>query len=102
MSLWGTIDARFVGGTRAQIEQGLPTGSENGPTVSESDDGEIYVHGDLRDVDDSDSPAVLAWFVEASRHKVTFATLRWELGNGPRYRYEWRDGELVKLRGVLD
>jgi hypothetical protein len=107
MSWWGTLEAEFRGGnpSRDFIAADVPTGSESGPSVSTVDrDGApvVWVEGRLRDVDDTHtSPAVLAWFT-AQAQWCDEADLLWELDAGPRYRYEWRDGELRKLKGVLD
>jgi hypothetical protein len=49
----------------------------------------------------ADSFAVVAWFLGVCEWATT-GDLLWDLDNGPRYRYEWRDGTLRKLRGVLD
>lgn len=109
MSTWGTIDAEFRGAgdyLKGNIERELegrtgPTGSEGGPKVWEFE-GAICVDGRLRDVDDiEDSPAVLAWFTRHARW-CDEAKLLWEIDGGPRYRYEFKDGALRKLKGVLD
>jgi len=101
MSQWGTLEARFVG-KYINPHDGLPNGSESGPTIS-THDGAVYVEGRLRDMSDHDSPAVLAWFVQTcTRGLADEAELTWDVDSGPRYRYEWRDDELRKLRGVLD
>lgn len=109
MSIWGTLDAEFHGGSewvKPNIERGLedrsgPTGSESGPHVWEYE-GAVCVDGRLRDVrDEMDSPAVLAWFTEHAQW-CDKATLVWEIDSGPRYRYIYEDGVLRKLRGVLD
>lgn len=112
MSQWGTLEAEFkrhngskmlsVEGVRGRPDwQPLPTGSESGPDVYERD-GSVRVSGRLRDVfDHEDSFAVLDWFVKNARWSES-ARLLWEIDNGPRYRYEWADGELRRLRGVLD
>jgi hypothetical protein len=104
MSVWGTLDARFSGGhiDRHWIETDLPTGSETGPHIHENRDG-WWVDGRLRDVSDLTSPSVLAWFVRVCDMGMPDeAALMWEIDRGPRYRYEWRDGTLHKLRGILD
>jgi hypothetical protein len=112
VSRWGTLEASFntrstlpdADTIRAELESRdpiAPTGSEDGPSVHGDKDG-IYVQGRLRDVcDDEDSAKVLAWFVRHARWCES-ATLLWDLDGGPRYRYEWRDGGLRKLKGVLD
>lgn len=100
MSQWATLDARFVGLRGGDVTDGMPTGSESGPTVHERK-GETWVEGRLRDVNDHDAPAALAWFLRFCQW-CDEADFMWDLDNGPRYRYEWRDGELTKLRGVLD
>jgi hypothetical protein len=107
MSQWGTLEASFVpweGGATAllaSVQDSVPTGSEDGPSVRERE-GVVYVYGRLRDVSDmADSFAVVAWFLGVCEWATT-GDLLWDLDNGPRYRYEWRDGTLRKLRGVLD
>lgn len=101
MSQWATLEARFVG-KYINAEYEMPKGSESGPTIS-THDGAVYVDGRLRDVSDFDSPAVLAWFVQTCNDGLADeGDLLWDVDNGPRYRYEWRDGGLRKLRGILD
>lgn len=116
MSWWGSIEANFTARDEddakniaaciareiEEREPGAPTGSERGPLVMQSGNG-IAVEGNLRDVDDAqDSPLVLAWFMQHARW-LDEAYLMWDLGStGPRYRWEWRNGELIKLKGVLD
>lgn len=114
MSQWGTIDATFKasdGGMlsadtiRHELERRevlAPTGSEDGPAVHEGEPGTIWVEGRLRDVTDTEtSPMVLAWFMHHAQW-CEEAELLWDLDRGPRYRYEWKNGELTRLRGVLD
>lgn len=114
MSQWGGIHAKFTpshGATRGladrlrtELEERralAPTGSENGPEVHEVNES-VSVYGRLRDVNDSeDSAMVLAWFVHHARW-CSWADLTWELDSGPRYRFEWRNGTLTRLKGVLD
>jgi hypothetical protein len=109
MSIWGSLDAEFHGAggyVKANIELELedrtgPTGSEDGPTLSEHN-GAIYVSGRMRDVaDETDSFEVLAWFMRHAQW-CDKATLEWEIDSGPRYRYVYEGGELRKLKGVLD
>lgn len=101
MSQWASIDARFVGLNGWNVEEGMPRGSESGPTVHLLKGGETWVEGRLRDVSDWDAPAALAWFVKLCEW-CDEADLTWDLDSGPRYRYEWRNGTLTKLRGILD
>lgn len=104
MSQWATLEARFSGEHVGEwlVADGLPTGSESGPSVSQHD-GAWHVDGRLRDVSDLDAPAALAWFARVCEHGIADeADMMWDLDSGPRYRYEWRAGELRKLRGVLD
>jgi len=111
MSTWGEIDATFkglddfdhneLGHEINERDPRAPTGSESGPVVSNVQ-GYTYVSGRLRDVrDDEDSPLVLAWFVRYAR-LADSASMTWEIDDGPRYRYVYTDGELRKLKGVLD
>jgi hypothetical protein len=106
MSRWGSLDAEFRGSKYVNAEvitDWLPRGSEGGPEVRQMDEGVVWVEGRLRDVSDQEtSPAVLAWFCKHAAAWSTSGRLTWEIDGGPRYRYEWRDGELHKLRGVLD
>lgn len=84
MSRWGEIEA------------------ESGPSFRVSDAGVVEVDGRLRDVTDLvDSPQVLAWFTRHAEY-ADRATLVWELDSGPRYRYVYENGELTKLKGILD
>jgi hypothetical protein len=78
----------------------MPTGSESGPTIHDLE-GETWVEGRLRDVTDWDAPAALAWFLDVCEW-CDEAYLTWDLDRGPKYRYEWRNREVRKLRGVLD
>lgn len=111
MSIWGEIDAEFVGlngwakkaikDEMVGRDERAPTGSETGPSVLVHK-GDVMVSGRLRDVTDvEDSPLVLAWFTRWACQGER-ATLTWELDHGPRYRYVYEDGELRKLKGVLD
>lgn len=116
MSTWGTIDAHFTGDLGLIAEHAVkrvPTGSESGPKVEhiDADEAARYsslsegwkVSGRLRDVSDLEhSPAVLAWFTAVCSWSASEADLLWEIDGGPRYRYQWRDGELRRLRGVLE
>ena len=114
MSQWGTLDATFVIADSGMLNAAVirqeiteraihaPTGSEDGPGVYEPGENTVYVEGRLRDVSDAeDSPMVLAWFM-SHVFWCSEATLLWELDSGPRYRYEWKDRTLTKLKGVLD
>lgn len=105
MSTWGTLEAQFAASddliTEDLVMQNVPTGSETGPSCHLIK-GTLYVRGRLRDVDDLDSPEVLAWFLSICQWNPETASLVWDVDDGPRYRYEWRDGGLRKLRGVLD
>lgn len=113
MSWWGTLEAAFKASnlvTVTSVMHGVPTGSESGPKaellgtegpVVFREYPEVHVTGRLRDVSDYNSPAVLAWFLQAARY-AEWATLVWDVDSGPRYRYEWRDNQLTKLKGVLD
>ena len=101
MSTWGTLSAHFESDAPEHLIREAPTGSEGGPNVHRSDTGEWWVEGRLRDVSDWTSPRVLAWFCEVCEW-VKQADLLWEIDGGPRYRYEARAGEIVKLRGILD
>jgi hypothetical protein len=103
MSQWGTLEASFYGlssfyGVEG-VKENMPTGSEGGPGVHEYDD-HIHVEGRLRDVDDLDAPAALAWFAKIARF-CDKAYLLWEIDNGPRYRWKY-ENELERLKGVLD
>jgi hypothetical protein len=104
MSQWGTLEAHFksgkLGPQKFEIEHALPTGSETGPTIYENKGG-FWVSGRLRDVSDYDSPAVLAWFIQAAQWAES-GDLTWDIDGGPKYRYEWGDSGLTKLRGILD
>jgi len=104
MSQWGTLDAHFtpgsIGPQKHDVERDMPTGSESGPAIHESNGG-FWVEGRLRDVNDHDSPTVLAWFLRACAW-ANSADLTWDLDDGPKYRYEWDGSRLSKLRGVLD
>lgn len=104
MSSWGTLEATFNGEhvDEDHVRQDLPTGTESGPDVGTYSDGQVYVSGRLRDMTDIDSPAVLAWFCGRCALFTDEADLLWEIDSGPRYRYAWSDGALVKLRGLLD
>ena len=119
MSTWGTLHSAFtpglehLGGRPVITVEGFerelerrdalaPTGSEEGTKVRGLEDGSIIVAGRLRDVSDTkDSPMILAWFVHNARW-CERASLMWEVDLGPRYRFEWHDGQLHRLRGVLD
>jgi hypothetical protein len=103
MSSWATLDAHFEVGAGLDeqiVREDLPTGSESGPDVYVGMTG-WRAKGRLRDVDDNDSPAILAWFLRVAQWSDR-AELVWDVDDGPRYRYVWRDGELTKLRGILD
>jgi hypothetical protein len=103
MSSWGILDARFAPAFDYKPTN-IPTGSESGPTAYKDQSNENwYVCGHLRDVYDvPDSIAILAWFVDQASSNCNEADLMWEIVGGPRYRYEWRDNRLTKIRGVLD
>jgi len=107
MSHWGSLDAEFHGKavSRWMIEEGLPTGSESGPTIYEPtpDAGRWWVEGRLRDVQDfRDSPAVLAWFVRVCDW-ADRAELKWRLDVGLSYWFTYTaDDGLRRQRGVLD
>lgn len=107
MSVWGRLEATFNGSAVVveQIEDGLPTGSEGGPSVVEEPSG-LVVSGRLRDVSDFvTSPQVLAWFTRACETAIVeHAELLWEIADdGPRYRYMWsRAGGLAKRTGILE
>jgi hypothetical protein len=128
VSSWGDIDAEFYvddDSTRALLAKhladsvesrdgGCPTGSESGPSVVDrgaARNGEgtnsVWVAGSLRDMHDDDSHRVLAWFVDTCKDPAYgppyYATLQWEIqGDGPRYRFKWEAGELVRVKGALD
>lgn len=123
MSSWGQIDAEFYNdddGMRARLTEnltrsveerdgGCPTGSESGPNVYnrgvDSGTKSVWVEGSLRGMDDTDSPSVLAWFVETCKDVYSpayYATLTWEITEGPRYRFQWQEGKLTRLKGMLD
>jgi hypothetical protein len=109
VSQWGSIDAEFRG-EHVSLEliagefedREAPTGSEDGPAISEHG-GTVYVDGRLRDVsDEEDSFAVLAWFTKHC-HWADEATLLWDLDRGPKYRYRYtREGGMERTKGVLD
>ncbi len=109
MSMWASLEASFTFEKPADervldtVAVHMPTGSESGPSARIYE-GEVYVTGRMRDTDDTDSPEVLAWFVGlcANWPYATKATLTFDVDSGPRYRYEWADGKLTKLKGILD
>lgn len=106
MSTWGTLTAEFDSvqwgaDLDRWAREGMPTGSEYGPSVFVKSDDVVVVDGRLRDVSDMDSPAVLAWFVSRCEWSKS-AYLTWDVDRGPRYRYVYKDGQVVKLRGILD
>lgn len=106
MSNWASLDAEFWPTKNpnllaiANVEENLPKGSETGPSVRKTN-GRIYVSGRLRDMNDVDSPGVLAWFVSNAQWSSK-ATLELDFDYGPKYRYEWEKGALIKLKGILD
>lgn len=102
MSYWGTLEARFKwGASRSDVTSGMPTGSEGGADFITDIDGYDLISGRLRDVNDMDSFAVVAWFAKHCIWSVE-ASLMWELDDGPRYRFEWDGVHLRRLRGLLD
>ncbi len=120
MSDWAQIDAHFhidppaprarlAGQILKDIEErdpGMPTGSEDGPSVHDLKSSRaVWVQGNLRDfVDGADAALVLAWFTRLCRGSETYlAYCTLTLGEGgPRYRWEWKQGELLWLKGELE
>lgn len=103
MSVWGQLDARFLGPYARVGEDDLPRGSEGGPNVHRKP-GEVWVEGNLRDVSDEvTSPLILAWFIKCAAYSAKCAELMWTVDGGPRYRYRITPEQgLAKLKGVLD
>jgi hypothetical protein len=100
---WTHLSATFEGlAEDDHMVDEHPTGSETGPTVYKSGKN-LCVDGSLRDFDDHDAPSALAWFLRVcDLHVPRSASLTIDVGDGPRYRYRWTNGQLTKLRGVLD
>lgn len=102
MSRWATIEADFHGVPEWVVREDMPTGSEDGPVVVRSE-GNTTVEGRLRDTDDTDSAAVLAWFIRVCSYgPAEYATLMFDVDGGPRYRWRWLGGVLQRLHGILD
>lgn len=125
MSQWGEINAEFYGHPEYLTIEHVAGGDAGGrcPHGSEiaydshegihdiglvkkgEHKGERYigVTRRLRGVyDQEDSFAVLAWWTSTCIFHVYHSTLTWELDSGPRYRYVYEQGQITKLRGVLD
>ncbi len=121
MSWWGTLDAYFLDCASPFVHatallEGCPQGTEYGLIAREEGEKTYSVSGRLRDVNDErDSTRALAWFTDQIEQLLPReASLTFELDGtpgeklanvpvaGPRYRYVWQDGELTRLKGVLD
>jgi hypothetical protein len=74
-------------------------------TYPDTDKKFISVSGRMRDFTDFCSPGLLAWFVDLCTNVLVapdIAGLTIDIDFGPRYRYTWVDGNLTKLKGILD